>query len=291
MRPCVYGARTLIRAVTMLLIVSRLLALTVVLLLASCASAPRHRHGAIPSEHHLRQVAQERHRLIRQFVDVDALSRSGRLGVPRVELAAEARGPGISEMQASLVANNAGRAACNRLAKYVELDDASGSDAPAVRLVVTRIVPTGRAAAGASSVIGLFVPYVPFRLPAGLGALAGEAEVRAADGSQIAVMHWARGANSVMNSARVSTIGDAWQLARQFGDQFARAILDAHPRRSGIQHRIVDPDVQTENRALCHRHFGTVNLAGRGASLLLPLSPESIDPGAPVSSEENANQP
>lgn len=270
---------------------SRFFAIAVLVLLASCATAPRDRQGGIQSENRLRQVAKERHRLIRQFVDIEALSEYERLGVPRVEIAAEARGPGISESQAALVANNAGRAACNRLAKYVELDDASGGDAPELRLVVTGILPTGRAAAGASSVIGFFVPVVPFRLPTGLGALAAEAEVRAADQSQLAVMHWARGANSVMNSAKVSTIGDAWQLARQFGNQFASAILDAHPKRSGIQHRIASANVQTANRALCQRHFGTVNLAGRGASLVLPLSPESIDPGAPVSSEENANQP
>jgi len=276
----------------MLLTTSRLFtAALLALVLASCAAAPRNRAGGIESESRLRVVAKERHRLIRQFTDVGALSELDRFSVPRVELAADARGPGISERQASLVANNAGRAACSRLGKYVELDETGGEDTAEVKLVITGIVPTGRAAAGASSVIGLFVPFVPFRLPTGLGALAGEAEVRAADRAQLAVMHWARGANSVMNSAKVSTIGDAWQLAKQFGDQFARAILDSQPRRNGIQHAPAEPAVRAANRALCDRHFGTVNLAGRGASLVLPLSPESIDPGAPASSEENANQP
>jgi len=270
---------------------SRLVAAAALVLLASCATAPRDRAGGIDSESRLRVVAKERHRLIQQFVDVEALSRFDRFRVPHVELAAEARGPGISASQAALVANNAGRAACNRMGKYVELEEAGGEGGPEVRLVVTGIVPTGRAAAGASSVIGFFVPYVPFRLPTGLGALAAEAEVRSPDGEQLAVMHWARGANSVMNSAKVSTIGDAWQLARQFGDQFARSILDSQAKRSGIQHAPAEPAVRAANRALCDRHFGTVNLAGRGASLVLPLSPESIDPGAPASSEDNANQP
>lgn len=271
--------------------IARITAAAALVLLASCATAPRERAGGIESENRLRVVAKERHRLIRQFVDVDALKGYGRFGVPQVELGDEARGPGISESQAALVANNAGRAACSRMGKFVELVEAGADGAPQPRLVITGIVPTGRAAAGASSVIGFFVPFVPFRLPTGLGALVGEAEVRAPDGTQLAVMRWARGANSVMNSAKVSTIGDAWQLARQFGDQFGRSILDAQPRRSGIQHAAADPGVRAANRALCDRTFGTVNLAGRGASLVLPLSPESIDPGPPASSGENANQP
>jgi len=261
-----------------------------VVLLASCATAPTSRYSGMDSEQSLTVVAKERHRLIEQFVDADAIGRSRRFAVPRVEVGANARGSGVSETQAALVANNAGRALCSTLGKYIELDDTPDSDAPTARLVITAIVPTGRAAAGASSVMGIFIP-VPFRLPAGLGALAGEAEVRDGAGSQLAAMHWVRGANSVTNSAKVSTIGDAWQLARQFGNHFARVLLDANPKVAGVQHARAKASVQAANRRICAARFGTVNLAGRGASLVLPLSPESIDAGAPLPGKEEATRP
>lgn len=259
-------------------------------LLAACATAPKSRYSGMDSEQQLTVVAHERHRLIEQFVDADAISKVQRFGVPQVVVAEGARGLGISEAQAALVANNAGRAMCSRLGKYVELDAAPTPETPAARLVITAIVPTGRAAAGASSVIGIFIP-VPFRLPAGLGALAGEGEVRGPDQTQLAAMHWVRGANSVTNRAKVSTIGDAWQLARQFGDHFAGAILDADPKRAGVQHARVDARVRKANQAICAQNFGVVSLAGRGASFVLPLSPESIDAGAPPPKLEHATAP
>ncbi len=268
----------------------RLLSACCVLMLVACATAPTTRYSRSDPDQRLTVVAKERHRLIEQYVDGAAIAGVVRFALPTVEIAANAASPGISATQAALVANNAGRAMCNRLASHVELVDAPGGDAASAHLTITAIVPTGRAAAGASSVLGIFIP-VPFRLPAGLGALAGEAELRGADQSQLAAMHWARGANSVMNSAKLSTIGDAWQLARQFGDQFARAILDTNGKRAGVQHVLADASVRATNRSLCAQRFGTVNLAGRGASLLLPLSPESIDPGAPTPTSPDPNLP
>ncbi len=260
------------------------------LLLVSCATAPQVRRPAIESESPLAVVTKERHRLVEHFVDTNALSHHASYAVPRVEVAADALRAGVTERQAALVANNAGRALCNRLGKYVELGEGAGINRVDTRLVLTVIVPTDRTAAGASSLIGIFVPG-PFRLPAGLGALAAEAEARAPDGTQLAAMRWARGANPITHSAKLSSIGDAWQLARQFGDQFARILLDRDPKVAGTQHPGADASVRSANRTLCAQRFGTVNLAGRGASLVLPMSPESIDAGAPPPTSPDPNLP
>lgn len=271
-------------AYVMSLTLFRFLAVGWLVLLTACATAPERRRGGIEPDNRLTVVANDRHRVIEQFVAKEEVSRSTQFGLPIVTVSAGASGAGISDSQSALVANNAGRALCSRLATYVELVDTADDETVEPRMELTAIVPTGRVAAGASSVIGIFIPG-PFRLPAGLGGLAGDAELRGADGSQLAHMRWARGANPVTNSEKLSSIGDAWQLAKKFGDEFARAILDADTRVSGIQHPKASESVRSSNRALCDQRFGQANLAGRGASLLLPLSPESIDPGQPAPAE------
>lgn len=148
------------------------------------------------------------------------------------------------------------------------------------QLVVTTIEPTSGAAAGASSVVDYFVPG-PARLPVGLGGLAVEAELRDPQAGQLALVKWARGANAVTDNARLSPIGDAWQLAGRFGKEFARLLLDTAPARSGLQRkRLADAEVKAK-RALCAERYGSVDLAGRGASIFLPPAPEAIDPGPP----------
>ena len=251
-------------------------------LLGACATAPRAPGGqGISADEQLEVVIDKGHRRVEQYVDRDAVARIGSLALPDVTLAPQAAGQGITEAQARLVANNAGRALCSRLGRYVRLEDQGEKADATVRVLVTAIVPTGRGSAGASSVLGIFSP-VPFRLPTGLGALAVEAEMVSADRRQAAIMRWTRGANSVTQSARVSTIGDAWQLARHFGVDFAQAALDQDAKRGGVQHAAVAPAVRKANQALCDARFGTVSVAGRGASIFLPLSPEAIDAGAPV---------
>jgi hypothetical protein len=258
----------------------RLMCLLPLLALTACATVPSSRPQSIASTAELELVADERHLRIEQYVDAIALQGTPRIALPMVAVAVGANDDAIAPTQANLVANHAARSLCNELADYTELvlrDDPQALDP---RLVVTAIVPTSAAASGASSIIGVFVPG-PFRLPAGLGALAVEAELVSQDGRQRAVMRWARGANSVTNDAKVSAIGDAWQLAAKFGEEFARALLDTDVKKAGMQRARVDRQRIDANRALCAKRFGTVNLAGRGASLLLPLAPEAIDPGRP----------
>lgn len=250
-------------------------------LLAGCASVPAPREGALATDRPLRTVDASRHRQIVQFVDAAALRDTPRIVLPQVALAAAAHGPSITPVQAVLVANHAARSLCLGLSRHATLQDAPADGALQARLVVTAIEPTSGAAAGASSVIGFFVPG-PFRLPAGLGGLAVEAELADPAAGQVALMRWARGANPVTQDAKVSAIGDAWQLAGRFGADFARAVLDTDPKRGGLQRARLPAAALDANRAACVARYGAVNLAGRGASLVLPLAPEAIDPGPPT---------
>jgi hypothetical protein len=230
--------------------------------------------------HALTRVADERHRQIEQYVDRRALRGSPRIALPRVRLAEGAHGDRISAQQAALVANHAARSACLGLAPHARLQPDAAAGAIDTQLVVTAIEPTSGAAAGASSLVDYFVPG-PARLPVGLGGLALEAELRDPQAGQLALVKWARGANAVTDNAKLSPIGDAWQLAGRFGKEFARLLLDSDPARAGLQRKRLADAVVKANRALCAERYGSVNLAGRGASIFLPLAPEAIDPGPP----------
>ncbi|MBK8068893.1 MAG: hypothetical protein IPK27_15120 [Rhodanobacteraceae bacterium] len=66
----------------------------------------------------------------------------------------------------------------------------------------------------------------------------------------------------------------------------ARLLLDNDPARAGLQRKRQADAVVKANRALCAERYGSVNLAGRGASIFLPLAPEAIDPGPPAINPE-----
>lgn len=251
------------------------------LLLGACASAPESRRAGLASTEPLETVTRERHLIVAQHIDTARLAEAPRFSLPRARIAEGAADPGITPAQAVLVANNAARSLCDALGNYAELVPAPEPGTLDPELVVTAIVATSAGASGASSVLGVFVPG-PFRLPAGLGALAVDAELRDAEGRQVALMRWARGANAITDDAKVSAIGDAWQLADSFGEEFTRALLDRDTEKAGMQRDRLDRERARANDALCDARYGVVNLAGRGASLLLPLAPEAIDPGPPA---------
>jgi hypothetical protein len=254
------------------------------LALTACASAPPPKEGAFAREQRLTTTTDERHRRIEQFVDTEALRATPRVALPKVRIDEGAYGAEITPAQAMLVANRAARSVCLGLARYVYLQSAPAEGVLEARIVVTSIGPTGGATSGISSALGFFLP-VPFRVPAGLGSLALEAELRDPDAGQVALMRWARGANSVLNDAKVSPIGDAWQLADNFGDDVTKALLDFDPKKSGMQRERLSAASAKANRELCEQRYGTLRIAGRTASFALPLPPESIDRGPPPESQ------
>jgi hypothetical protein len=250
------------------------------LALVACASVPPQRAPGIEHALPLSVAKEQAHVRIEVHVDRDAVGAGVRFAPPEVEIADGARPDGIDESSARLVANNAARSLCNELAPYVELVDGDAGDALRTRLVVTAITPTSRAAAGASALVDVFVPG-PARLPAGLGALAIDGEVRDPEDTPVAAIRWARGANPVTDNAQLSGIGDAWQLADTFGEEFARLLLrdPSDPARARPERRAAETVRANRNR--CAEWFGALNLAALGAGRFVPLAPEAIDPGPP----------
>ena len=260
----------------------RCLAAVAALTLGACASVPDQRAPVFDREQPLSTAKNERHRQVEQFVDTEALRVLPPIALPDVRVTNGAFGKMIAPAQSALVANHAARSVCLELARYVELRAGPAEGVIDLHLVVTAINPTNRAAAGASSVIGLFSPV---RVPAGLGGLAMEAELRDPRSGQVALMRWARGANAVTQDAQVSSIGDAWQLAELFGEEFTRAVLDTEPARFGMQRERLPRAIAEANGELCAQRFGKLRTGVRVASMLLtlPLAPGAIDPGAPAS--------
>lgn len=138
----------------------------------------------------------------------------------------------------ALVANVISRALCVGVSdRFKVVDDRENADL-VVHATVTRIVPTNATVAGLSTVTSLganFIVPVPVpRLPMGLGGLAVEAEATTRDGSQVGAMVWAKGANFVTTSARVSRIGDAYSLAASFGSDFSKMLVTGKTPFKGL---------------------------------------------------------
>lgn len=255
------------------------LAALAMLALQGCASAPKPDVRGLSDERPMTTLRDEAFARSERFVDAEAVLAARSAGVPEVRIAADAAGAGISPVQAELVANRAARDLCNGLARHLRIDE----HAPDLRVdvVITAIRPTSSTAAGLSALLGVWVPG-PFRLPAGLGGFAADGAARKGD-EPVLLLHWAEGAGAITEDAKMSSIGDAYQLAGDFADDFVEAF--AEPLGAEAQNRArVDDATRDANEAPCRARFGRASVTGRGASLLLPLSPESIDAGAPAAS-------
>lgn len=255
--------------------------------LVGCASIPQQRASGIEHAVPLAVVVDEPHVRIELHVDRDAIGRGARIGKPAATVAPGAYPDSIPSASVELVANNAARSLCNELAPYVEWVEAGTEGALAARLVVTAIVPTSRTAAGASAVADVFIPG-PARLPAGLGALAIDGDLVTIDGRTVAAIRWARGANAVTDNAQISTIGDAWQLADEFGEELAEALLTDSANADAPKPERMATEQIRANRDRCRAWFGYLNPAAVGAGRLVPLTPELIDPGPPQPDETPA---
>jgi hypothetical protein len=138
------------------------------------------------------------------------------------------------EANLRLIANAIDRSLCTGLSdRFQIMSDAEPADLT-VHAFITRVIPTDPTAAAASKVTeaaaqaasivhGITVPSL--RIPIGLGGLALEAEAVDRIGGQKAAIMWARGADSLTTKARVSPIGDAYELASSFGDDFSKLLV------------------------------------------------------------------
>jgi hypothetical protein len=260
--------------------------------LGGCAAAPLERAGSLGSYD--------------RMSDANGLVTKSQIRVNKKDLLAAktvriattvfpARGDvALNEKERRLVANAISRELCLRLSERFRIVSAEDDADLTVQATVTHATPTSPTASGASRALSLAktvaLPGVPVpvpRLPVGLGTLSVEAEARDFAGFQKAAMVWARGANSITNSARIADEGDAYDLAADFGADFAKLVttgespfggMPALPPMDTIPVRLGGAPKYVACEAF-GRFPGLTGMAGQG----LGLPPAWTDSGAKAS--------
>lgn len=210
------------------------LLLVVALGLAGCSSVPLAESGSLSSYSSLGPVEGHLSKS-RSYLDTPALVASQSVAITPTRLSPLAYSKIHDAGNDRLVSNALDRAMCVDLSdRYRVVGPGEPADIT-VRAVITDIVPTGKAAAGLSTVATLgtsvVLPVGVPRLPIGLGGLAVEAEAVDATGVQRAAIVWSRGANSITNTARVSEVGDAYSLASSFAGDFSEMLVKGRRSR------------------------------------------------------------
>lgn len=146
-------------------------------------------------------------------------------------------GTELSEKQRALVANAVDRALCITLSDRFEVVAPDEAADLTVVATVTHAKETNNLAAGVSAAamigmnfVDLGVPVPTPRLPIGLGNLSVEAEAIDPSGRQVAAMVWGKGA-TMFTSPKVSRAGDAHGLAKAFGDDFGKLLVEGQSPR------------------------------------------------------------
>ncbi len=180
---------------------------------------------------------------VREYADGGALA-----GVTSIYLARATVAPGVveasglDEERLDRVAGVMSRTMCRRLARGgFEVRTAPDGASHAMQLTITGFDATNPVAAGASSVIGAFVPGpVSPRLPVGIGALAAEGEVFDETGEQVAAMQWdarnhlaSGGGTLTLLRGDIGSTSDGEDLAQSFADAFGDLLVTARDDAGG----------------------------------------------------------
>jgi hypothetical protein len=265
-------------------------------LLAACASVPLPHGAALSSSKPLRP-SDGLLTKARVSVEKDAVLAARTVQIKPTSFSKAAKATELLDKELDLVANAIGRSLCIGLSDRFRIVTPPETADLTVYVSIASILPTDRTAAAASKVISIgtsvatsagvvetAVPIPSVRIPIGLGGLALEAEAVDAAGNQVAAMLWARGANSFFGTTRVSPIGDAYELASAFGNDFSELLVTgASPFGAKLpsvpsRHRVVSLLGGAPKEANCEA-FGRVGVSNLvGGSIGLP--PEWTDDGA-----------
>ncbi|WP_426414118.1 DUF3313 domain-containing protein [Bradyrhizobium ganzhouense] len=211
----------------------------VTLALGGCATAPLERAGSLRSYDRMSDANGLVTRSQIRVNKKDVLA-AKTIRIASTVFPARADVP-LTEKERRLVANAISRELCLRLSERFRIVAGDDDADLTVQATVTHATPTSPTASGASQALSIAktvaLPGVPVpvpRLPVGLGSLSVEAEARDFAGFQKAAMVWARSANSIANSARVANEGDAYDLAADFGADFAKLVTTGDSPFGGI---------------------------------------------------------
>jgi hypothetical protein len=138
----------------------------------------------------------------------------------------------LTDKQRRVIANAVDRSVCIGLSdRFYVVAPGQAADL-AVHATVTHVTVTDANVAAASKVasaapmsISSGAPIMIPRIPYGMGSLSVEAEARDIRGQQKAAFVWARGADMLTSTPRVSASGDAYDLASEFGADFSKLLI------------------------------------------------------------------
>lgn len=215
--------------------------------IAGCATVPLQQTGSLSSYERL-QPADGMLTKARVSVDKGAVLAAKTVRIAPTVFSPTAATAKLSERDRRLVANAVDRSVCIGLSDRFHIVLPPQVADLTVQLSIASIVPTDQTAAATSKVLDIgksvvtstgvietSVPIPSVRVPIGLGGIALEGEALDPTGQQRAAMLWAKGANSFFGTTRVSPVGDAYELASSFGDDFSELLVTgADPFRTKL---------------------------------------------------------
>ena len=216
------------------------LLLTLLQLVSACATVPLQQTGSLSSYDRLKPADSKFNgRKSRVHVDKDAVLAARTVLIVPTSFAGAAASAKLSARDRRLVANAVDRSVCIALSDRFHIVLPPQTADLTVHVTIANIVPTDETAAAATKVLDVgqtivtsagvvetSVPIPSVRVPIGLGGIALEGEAVDPAGRQTAAMLWARGASSFFgNTTRVSPVGDAYELASNFGDDFSELLV------------------------------------------------------------------
>lgn len=275
--------------------------------LAGCASVPLQQTGSLSSYERL-QPADGLLTKARVIVDKDAMLAARTVRIVPTTFSPAAAASKLSERDRRLVANAVDRSVCIGLSDRFHIVLPPQTADLTVHVSIAAIVPTDELAAATSKVLDIgqsvvtstgivetSLPIPSLRVPIGLGGIALESEAVDPAGYQRAAMLWARGANSFTGGARVSPVGDAYELAASFGDDFSEMLVTgSNPFRTKMpelpaMHRLNSMFGGKAKEPACEL-FGRVGVTDLLASSL-GLPPGWTDKGTEADQQTQATGP
>ena len=207
--------------------------------ISACTTVPLAQTGSLSSYERLQPAdSQFNGRKSRVRADKDAILAARTVLIAPTTFSQSASEAKLSEKDKKLVANAVDRSVCIGLSDRFHIVLPPQTADLTVHVSIASIVPTDETAAATSKVLDIgksvltntgtietSVPIPSVRVPIGLGGIALEGEAIDSFGQQKAAMLWAKGANSFFGTTRVSPVGDAYELAASFGDDFSELLV------------------------------------------------------------------
>lgn len=199
----------------------------------------------------------------------------------------------LTDKQRHVIANEVDRSVCIGLSDRFDVVPSGQAADLTVHVTVTHVTVTNPAVAGASKVASIVpriisagTPIPVPRIPLGMGTLSVEAEARDMRGKQKAAFVWARGADIVTSTPRISPSGDPYDLASEFGADFSKLLINGD---TPFDHKLSIPSMQRVQSALGGKPknaacdaFGRTGIPALIGGQLLGAPPEWVDDAKPV---------